>query len=133
MTPGRDMNNYSKGRTEVKKTSEVYGLDDLSGEAMALCRVGFGNEASTRIRTKPSKRRQQHGSSTKSCTKRAFRNRDQVKQAVTRNRYARVRQEAEGGQSMRLENRYWFCGKCFAYHLTSKPKYEAREEIKDVA
>lgn len=116
-----------------RKVSEVYDLEDLDRESLALCRVGFASDATTRIRTKPSKRYQQHGSTSKSCTKRAFRSREQVKEALTRNRYARVRQEAEGGESNRLENRYWFCGKCMAYHLTSKPKYPAKEVLPNVA
>ena len=134
MTAGRDTNVLEKGTTEVKRTnSEVFGLDDLDGETMALCRVGFASEATSRIRTKPSKRYQQHGSTTKACTKRAFRSREQVKEAIRRNRYARVRQEHDGGTSNRLENRYWFCNKCMAFHLTSKPKFEAKESLKDVA
>ena len=134
MTSRRDINALSKGNTEVSRNSrEILGLDDIDQEVMALCRIGFATEATTRIRTKPSKRYQQHGSTTKACNKRAFRSREQVKEAITRNRYARTRQELDGGVSNRLENRYWFCTKCLAFHLSSKPLYTSAGGIAHVA
>lgn len=134
MTPRRDINRTRKGSTKVSRNNnEIYGLEEIDRDAMALCRIGFASDAATRIRTKPSKRYQQHGSTTKACTKRAFRNRDQVKEAITRNRYARTRQEIDGGTSNRLENRYWFCTKCLAYHLTSKPLYTTQGGTSNVA
>ena len=67
----------------TRSKREILGLDEMDQEVMALCRIGFASEASTRIRTKPSKRYQQHGSTTKACNKRTFRSREQVKEAIT--------------------------------------------------
>lgn len=92
------------------------------------------DEPKTRIRKKPSKRLVQHGSSTKCCPKRSFRSRDQVKEAVTKNRYTRNRLRAEGLKIHRLEDRYYKCPNpnC-GYHLTSKPLYTTQGGTSNVA
>ena len=116
------------------RVAKIEILDPSSSFYRNIRRVSSWTEPETRMRKKPSKKFVQHGSATKCCSKRSFRSRDQVKEAVTRNRYTRNRLRAEGLMIHRLEDRYYKCPNpnC-GYHLTSKPLYASTGDIADVA
>ena len=124
-------------RVELMSKERAAKIDDfeLSTFRPRIVRsVRSWGEPQTRMRKKPSKRLVQHGSTSKCCSKRSFRSRDQVKEAVTKNRYTRNRLRAEGLTIHRMEDRYYKCPNpnC-GYHLTSKPLYTNQGGNTDVA
>jgi hypothetical protein len=54
------------------------------------------------------------------CGKALFRDLEEVKHALFLIRTKRKSIEAEGEISKRQEKRYYFCGRCHAFHITSK-------------
>jgi cell division septum initiation protein DivIVA len=118
-----------KGLT-MAKSQEVQDLyEESSTRELSLCRVGFKDEADSRMRTKPGKRKTAHGGSVKVCPqeKRAFRNHDHAKEVLVRNKYMRNRLTAEGATVHRNESRRYFCATCRRVHLSSRADFRKED------